>query len=69
MNSKLTLEQKDASNVLIQELVSGVSKRWNGKGGIGAKEAYELIDRIYEILHNGENKDDILRDKSKIERT
>lgn len=60
MNNDLTIEQKDAANVLIQKLVSGVNDRWNGKGGIGTTEVYQLVDRIYEVLHSGENKDDVL---------
>lgn len=54
---KLTLEQISEANTLLQELVEGVRKRHEGKGGINALQAYDLIDKIHEIIH-GENGND-----------
>ncbi len=51
----LTIEQMSKANELLQILVDGVSKRHAGKGGINAFEAYDLIEKIYNIIHGEKN--------------
>lgn len=54
-NRNLTIEQMSKANKILQKLVDGVTKRQTGKGGINAFEAYDLIDKIYEIIHQENN--------------
>lgn len=56
MERQLTIEQMSEANVLLQQLVEGVQDRWNrgSKSGIGSHEAYDIVDRIHEVIHRGE---------------
>lgn len=49
----LSIDQMSRANTLLQRLVDGVNKRWNGgkAKGLSAYEAYEIIDRIYQIIN------------------
>lgn len=55
MQRDLTLKQISEANTLLQELVAGVTARWEGKGGISASEAYNIVDDIHNIIHNNTN--------------
>lgn len=54
MNNNLSIEQMSKANGLLQKLVDGVNKRHEGKGGINAFEAYEIIEKIYKIINREE---------------
>lgn len=56
MERQLTIEQMSEANVLLQQLVEGVQDRWKYgiKSGISSHEAYDIIDKIHEIIHRGE---------------
>lgn len=49
-NRNLTIEQMSEANKLLQKLVTGVNNRWAGKGRMNAYEAYDLIDKIHDII-------------------
>lgn len=53
----ITVEQMSRANTLIQKLVADCERVWSGKcNGHTAFDTYDLIDKIYEIIH-GENKE------------
>lgn len=53
----LSIDQMSRANTLLQRLVDGVNKRWNGgrAKGISSHEAYEIIDQIYQIINEVQN--------------
>lgn len=56
MERQLTIEQMSEANVLLQQLVEDVQDRWKCgiKSGIASHEAYDIIDKIHEVIHRGE---------------
>ena len=56
MKRQLTIEEMSEANTLLQKLVEGVQERWvkGSKAGIGSYEAYEIIEKIHEIITRGE---------------
>lgn len=55
----LSIDQMSRANTLLQRLVDGVNKRWNGNKskGLSSYEVYVLISQIYKII-NEEQSDD-----------
>ena len=56
MKRQLTIEEMSEANTLLQKLVEGVQERWakGSKAGIDSYEAYEIIEKIHEIITRGE---------------
>lgn len=56
----LSTDQMSRANTLLQRLVDGVNKRWNGNKskGLSAYEVYDLIDQIYQIINEVKSNDE-----------
>lgn len=56
----LSIDQMSRANTLLQRLVDGVNKRWNGNKskGLSAYEVYDLIDQIYQIINEVKSNDE-----------